>query len=266
MVEKVKIVDEKKMAADAANHDMILRDIYVPNSMCTQLAEKYNMLSKDSVIGKDISSLRDLVNSDNTITPHDANKIMFITMSGILYGAYEYFCDKNIKDEAKSILTGIVGKVENYSGEILCGSHEKSHILCSDLRYSAYWYHADNINSVIPQHAPYSTKNFVGDFMTMFYKNLGHYSSISSVYYPAAASDWHAADNYSFKCIARYQNGGKVHKVCDFIRTVKCMGDKYVCAPAINLYADAVLAQIYEAYKVHRGNLVYPSTWKPRRR
>lgn len=31
MVEKVKIVDEKKMAADAANHDMILRDIYVPN-------------------------------------------------------------------------------------------------------------------------------------------------------------------------------------------------------------------------------------------
>lgn len=28
MVEKVKIVDEKKMAADAANHDMILCDIY----------------------------------------------------------------------------------------------------------------------------------------------------------------------------------------------------------------------------------------------
>ena len=34
MVEKVKIVDEKKMAADAANHDMILRGIEQEHLIC----------------------------------------------------------------------------------------------------------------------------------------------------------------------------------------------------------------------------------------
>lgn len=168
-----------------------------------------------------------------------------------------------------SALSEIVGKVKDSGGKILCGSHGESHELYCMVKKFTYLYNYFHFGSVLS--IPYSphSENFVGDFMTMFYKNLGHFSAVENLN-DYAIGDWCSNDKYSFKCIsniARYGgNGHNVHKVCDFIRMVKTMGDKYVCAPAINLYADAVLAQIYEAYKVHRGNLVYPSNWKPRRR
>ena len=53
-------------------------------------------------------------------------------------------------------------------------------------------------------------------------------------------------------------SGAKVHDIISLIQAVKNMGDKYVLAPAVNLYADAIIACLYDSYNLHRGRVVYP--------
>lgn len=261
MAEPVNIVDKKKMERDAANHDMILRDIYVPKGMGLQLSERYKM---PSVLK--MGELQNAVNSGYyNITPSQANDIVFIVMSQILYGVYEFICDNDINNPDISNLITIVDKVEDVSDSILNGSKHKSDDLYVLLEgpvkgYRWFVYSNNSLAEFYPRKTQYIESGFFKDFLYMFWKNLGHYCSTKNVECRETLL-WHSNERYSVKCIYdinRNGYGDKVNQILDFIRTVKNMGDKYVSGSAINLYADAVLSGVYESYKAHQGRVVYP--------
>ena len=260
MAEPVNIVDKKKMERDAANHDMILRDIYVPKGMGLQLSERYKM---PSVLK--MGELQNAVNSGYyNITPSQANDIVFIVMSQILYGVYEFICDNDINNPDISGLGYIVDKVEDVEADIFMKSRSKLNQLYYLLEgsvkgYEQFRYSNNSLAEFYPRKSQCVEIGFFKDFLYMFWKNTGHYCTDRCE--AINCLKWHSNERYSVKCIYdinRNGYGDKVNQILDFIRTVKNMGDKYVSGPAINLYADAVLSGVYESYKAHQGRVVYP--------
>ncbi len=251
---EVEIFENKKAANDTEHREMILKDVYVPNGTGVELAQRYP-------IPKWKSNLQDMASSDNceNITPSVASDIVFLTLSRILYGAYGFVTDSGfVNDFRVDSLSDIVNKVneiDNKSSVTKREWHELYVLLLALQRHDLACF--DTVNNLYPRHWSKERPGvsyFFDDLARMFCKNIGHYNTdVDCNFTFVGSKPWISADKYSMKCIYDInRTGDKVNQICDFIRTVKKMGDKYVCAETTNLYADAVLAGIEKSYAEHQ--------------
>lgn len=261
------VTDEKKMAKDVSKRDTIVRGLFVPENMGAELATRYKM-SPDAEVGRHIHKLMVALSGvkmgTQKLTKSQAQQIMLIVLSGILYGTYEF--GKGIDNEdiksAVGYLSEDVNDLQTCLGQALSES---------DSEEAEHFYSDYSLNTKI--------SGYIGGytFNRPKQKSLKTFGTFLKTYYydtRGKVEEGFESDKF-FKDYGRVlcrhiqwgtfydsrksiddikYSGAKVREVCDLINAVKKMGNEYVIAPAVNLYAlalDATLTRSYEKHKAH---------------
>ncbi len=267
------ITDEKKMAADIAKRDTFVRGLSVPENRGAELAAKYKM-SSDKEIGQRIHKLMVVLYGvqmgTNELTKSQAQQIMLIVLASILYGTYEFgqcIDNKDIKS-AVGYLSADVNDLQKCLDQALSEldpkPESKSEPFYTNLPLTK------NISGYVGGYTFNRPKQkcleSFGTFLSTYYKiNNKDNDLVSSNYFLKDygrvlcrhIQPWTWYDSRKSIDDIRY-SGAKVREVCDLINAVKRMGDEYVIAPAVNLYALALDARLARSYETHKGHWAYP--------
>ena len=253
------ITDEKKMAADIAKRDTIVWGLRVPENMGAELATKYEM-SPDAEVGRHIHELMvalfGVQMGTKKLTPVQAEQVMLIVLASVLYGVCEFgqqIDDKDIKS-AVGYLSEDVEDLKTYLGETLNSTPKTLY----DLSRIASGY----TNGYTFSWPKTSSLEYFGNFLSAYYKPKGKEHIGSDRFFKdyGRVLYRHLTPGYdSRKSIWNIRHSEtKVHDVCDLINAVKKMGNEYVIAPAVNLYALALDACLERSYEAHKAHWAYP--------
>lgn len=268
IIEPRMITDEKRAKADEKLYNELVSGLFVPENTGAELAAKYGM-SPDKEIGQYIHKL--LVASfgvgmgTKKLTESQAQQIMLIVLASILYGTYEFgrqIDDKNIKS-AVGYLSEDVNDLQTCLGHALLelDSNPESFYSDYDLNSNMCGY----INGYTFNKPKQRSLETFGGYLSKYYKTQDKisrkekYNKNFFKNYGRVLSR-HFTEGYdSRKSIIdiRY-SGAKVRDVCDLIKAVKSMGDEYVIAPAVNLYANVLKSYSEQVRKLHERHWAYP--------
>ncbi|MBR4806241.1 MAG: hypothetical protein IKZ64_00290 [Alphaproteobacteria bacterium] len=262
-VEQVYLRDQKKQFQDVERISMVRDICTLPSSANSELAEKYDM-GPHQKVGMYIQELTEAIKKGtNKLTPAQARQIMLITLAGVLYGVYEF--DKSTRSTNKNALDARVFLLE----DVLKFKEWIGHTL-SELEIDARW-NWERMNSMDVMGYTYVTDYGADPAKTDSLQRFG--ADLSKYYKDRQGKEsekffkdfgrmlcrhvTHGYDARKSILDIRY-SGNKVYDITSLIQAVKNIGDEYVLTPAVNLYIDAIIGQLYDDYAMHYGRFVYP--------
>ena len=268
LVELRMITDEKRVKADEKIYNELVSGLFVPENTGAELAAKYGM-SPDKEIGQYIHKL--MVASfgvgmgTHKLTQSQAQQIMLIVLASILYGTYEFGQNIDNKDVkvAVNYLADDVKDVKECLNRALLALDPKPESFYSD--YDLNSTVCGYINGYAFNKPKQRSLEAFGGYLSKYYKAYDK-KSREEKYSKNFFKDYgrvlsrHLTDGYdSRKSIfdIRY-SGSKVRDVCDLIKAVKGMGNEFVLAPAVNLYANVLKSYSEEVRKFHERHWAYP--------
>lgn len=267
------ITDEKRAKADEKIYNELVRDLFVPENTGAELVAKYGM-STDTEVGRRIHELMvasfGVQMGTNRLTKSQAQQIMLIVLASILYGTYEFgqrIDNQDIKSAVR-YLSEDVNDLQTCLGRALLELDSKPESN-SEHFYTDYKL-AIKISGYISGYTFNRPKQKClekfGTFLSTYYKInnkddglvssndfLKNYGRVLCRHIQPCT--WY--DSRKSIDDIRY-SGAKVREVCNLINAVKGMGNEFVLAPAVNLYAHALKAYSEEVRKFHENHWAYP--------
>ena len=256
--EPVYIVDEKRLARDTHNEKIFREDILVPANLNIKLAHKYEMAPGDSV-GQYITKLNGIMENGGALTDDQAQQVMLITLASVLYSAYEFSNTPNFLKEDVSVLCGHLAQNIGDSGD------DEENSRWGSINYGVHYQLHELTNPYVVKkvYAPQqkAIKNLSENLVDYYRKYdgvKGFNNNSKDFFYDWGRLFKRYLDTNHNDFYAIRQHGKYVYALSNLVMAVINMGGDYAIGPAINLYANAVLAHIEESKKLHAGTYVYP--------